>query len=253
MNADIVVTIHGRDSADLGRKIEAIDALARMPQEMPPEPDLPSPPIVKPPIEKAPYFDIGSATGKAGDIVNLVVEAGCRFPITGFHIGGGCGKHLDPDHVEPGFGSGYGKFEAIGVKLGAFLTSYLNAEDLIHDEPNHQHDHFWSAFNMVKSDPHRALPEEWWEYAIGFFSIDQERTVPPTTIPSGTKLFTLNVKILTGTASGTYVVTCLDEHYYTQSRQRRRDFLYTANTDSPFARGGVTKLDLTGGTITVEA
>lgn len=247
MNADIVVTVHGRDSVDLGRKIEAIDALARMPQEMPPEPGLPGvPPVVKPPIEKAPYFDIGSANGKAGDIVDLVVEAGCRFPITGFHIGGGVGMIHDIAR------SGYGKFEAIGVKLGAFLTNFLKAEDMIHDEPSHQHDHFWSMFQFVKSDPHRALPEEWWEYALGFFSIDQERTAPATTIPSGTELFTLKVKILTGTALGTYVVTCLDEHYYTQSTQRRRDFLYTANTDSPFASGGVTKLDLTGGTITVD-
>ncbi len=245
MNSDVIVTVHGQDSADFGRKVEAIDAIARAPQKLPPGP------IVHPPIESPapeppkPYFDIGDAIGKAGDTVKLEVEAGCRYTMNGFHIGGGCG-------LQPNF-PGYGKFEAIGAKLGPFLRDYLKAEDLIHDEPNHQHDHFWSIFNMMKHDPQHALPEEWWEYAIGFFSLDQKKGVPPTTIPSGTLLFTLEVKILDGTPPGEYEVTCLDEHYYTHSRQRRRDFMFTADTDSPFASGGVTKLELTGGKITVTA
>lgn len=245
MNADIVFKVHGRDSSDLGRKIEAIDAIARTPQEVPP--GLPGevpvvlpggPPGVLLP-EVKPYFDIGDAEGKAGELVTLSIVGGCRYPTTGFHIGGGL--------------SGYGKFEAVGAKLGPFLKAYLEAEDVIHDEPNHQHEHFWSIFQMVKAKPHRALPTEWWEYAIGFFSLGQKRTVPPTTIPSGQEIFALQVKILEGTAPGVYDLSCLDETYYTHSHQRRRDFMFTADRDSEFARGGITKLDLAGGKITVVA
>lgn len=199
-----------------------------------------------PPSLPAPYFDIGEATGKAGETVSLSVEGRCRFLVNGFHIGGGCGK-LDVER------SGYGLFEAVGVKLGAFLRGYLKAKDLIHDEPMHQHDHFWSVFQMAKWDPSKALPEEWWDFAIGFFSLDQERSAPPTTIPSGTELFTLEVKILPGTAPGEYDVTCRDEWYYTRSHQRRRDFLYTTDRDSEFASGGITKLELGGGKIVVVA
>lgn len=211
---------------------------------LPPDGGTPNPIDHLPP--SLPYFDIGDATGKAGETVSLSVEGGCRFPINGFHIGGGCGK-LDVPR------SGYGLFEVVGVKLGAFLRAYLKAEDMLHDEPMHQHDHFWSIFQMAKARPHRALPEEWWSFALGFFSIDQERQVPPTTIPSGTELFTLEVKILEGTEPGEYDVTCLDKHYFTQSHRRRLDLMFTANTDSPFASGGVTKLELGGGKITVTA
>ncbi len=240
MNANVTFKVHGQDSADFGRKVEAIDAIARAPQEMPPGlpptippviPDLPDPVLPKP------YVDIGDATGKAGDIVELEVEAGCRFRTNGFHIGGGCGKIDEPR-------SGYGLFEATGTTLGPYLTAYLKSHGL--------EDH-WSIFQMVKAQPHRALPEEWWEYAVGFFSMGQERTVSPVQIPSGTKLFTLKIKILAGTPPGEYEVTCKDEWYYTNAHQRRRDFMFTADRDSPLASGGVTKLELTGGRITVTA
>ncbi len=214
---------------------------------LPPNGGTPSPIDPLPPSLPAPYFDIGEATGKAGETVSLSVEGGCRFPITGFQIGGGVGIRPFAER------NGYGRFEAIGTKLGAFLRAYLKAEDMLHDEPMHQHDHFWSIFQMAKGRPHRALPEEWWSFALGFFSIDQERQVPPTTIPSGTELFTLEIKILEGAEPGKYDVTCLDEWYYTQSHQRRLDLMFTANTDSPFASGGVTKLELGGGIIRVVA
>ncbi len=244
MNSDIIVTVYGRDHAEFGRKVEAIDAIARTPQELPPGPIDPHPPVLPPiglpPIIKPPptipkpYFDIGDATGKPGDVVELSVEGGCRFPMRGYHIGGGLG--------------GYGKFEAVGAKLGPFLTNYLEAEGMVHDEPNHQHEHFWSIFQMAQKK-NGAHPTEWWEYAIGFFSLGQERIVPPTTIPSGTLIFTLQVRILAETPPGKYPFTCEDEHYFTTNRQRRRDFLYT--TDSDVSRSGITKLELTGGTITV--
>ena len=50
-----------------------------------------------------------------------------------------------------------------------------------------------------------------------------------------------------------YELSCKDEFYYTHSRQRRRDFLYTTDSDSEFASGGVTKVDCQGGTLTVVA
>lgn len=217
-----------------------VDGIIGAPPPEDPGPPVPIGPGIEPPLARLPYFDIGEATGKAGETVSLSVEGGCRFLTNGFHIGGGC--------------AGYGKFEAVGVKLGAFLRGYLQAEDMIHDQPMHQHEHFWSIFKMVKGGtPAYALPEEWWEFAMAFFSLDQKRTVPPVTIPSGVELFTLEVKILADTPPGNYQFSCKDEHYYTQPHQRRRDFMYTTDRDSEFARGGITKLDLTGGEITVIA
>ncbi len=259
-NADVVVKVHGQDAADLGRKIEAIDTIARMPQEVPEAPGIPGiiPPIGppdKPPVDVIkPYFDIGDGSGKAGDTVELVVEAGCRFATNGFHIGGGCGKLDEPR-------SGYKMFEATAWKLGDFLTSYLKSQGLIVEKkdaagavvPGEWVDEYWSLFQMVKHDPHRALPEEWWELALAFFSMSQERNVPSIVIPSGTALFSLRIKILEGTAPGEYDVTCEDEHYWTHSRPRRRDFLFTADRDSPFASGGITKVETFGGKITVVA
>ncbi len=244
MNSDVIVTVHGQDSADFGRKVEAIDAIARAPQEMPPGPVVP--PIILPPIEPPvpeppkPYFDVGDGSGKPGDTVELIVEAGCRFQTNGFHIGGGCG-------VLPGDPkSGYGRFEATGATIGQFLTDYFKTHGLIDDHDggeNYHHD-----FQMVKFDPERALPEEWWQYTVLFFSLNPQLQAPPTEIPSGTELFTVKIKILPGTPAGEYTVTCLDEYYYTHSRPRRRDWMFTGKVS-----GGYTKLDLRGGVITVTA
>ena len=144
-------------------------------------------------------------------------------------------------------------YEAVGVDLGEYLTSYFKAQGLIVEKDGAWVDQYWSLFQMAKHDPHRALPEEWWEFAVGFWSMAQERTVPPVEIPSGTALFTLKIRILEGTAPGEYDVTCEDEHYWTHSRTRRRDFMFTAGRDSQFARGGITKVETIGGKITVLA
>lgn len=253
MQADVAVTVHARDARTLGERIEFIQEYARMPDlpDVPNVPDRPDRPEVpdKPQVP-TPYFDIGDATGKPGDVVTLSVEGGCLQHATGFHIGGGVG--LDPE-VER---SGYGKFVAKGTKLGSFLRSYLKAQGLIVEEERDgqkvEVDQYWSIFQFFKyvakaqSNP---LPEEWWEYAVGFFSMEQERFADAVQIPNGTELFTLDVQILPETKPGEYVVTCKDEWYYATGRPRRRDFLYTSETDGP--PGGWTKIETNGGTITV--
>ena len=193
----------------------------------------------RPPTTRQPYFDVGDGQGKAGDTVAIPVLGGCRFPVNGFHIGGGVGKTNEPR-------SGYGLFEAVGVDLGLFLLEYLTK--------NRMEQTYWADFEMIKHDPHRALPEEWWQYAMAFFSIKEERKpLPPIQIPVDTLLFTLRIKILEGTPPGEYELTCKDEHYYTNSRPRRRDWLYTTDRDSPLASGGVTQVDCQGGKLTVIA
>jgi len=190
------------------------------------------PPPDPAPTTRQPYFDLGNAEGKAGDIVQIKMIGGCRHPVNGFHIGGGLAE--------------YGKFEAQGALLGPFLQAYLDANNLS--------DHYWSIFQMVNWNDNKALPEEWWEYAMSTFSISQRSApLPPIQIPVDTILFTLQIKILDGTDPGTYPLTCKDEFYYTNTNQRRRDFLYTTDKDSEFASGGVTKVDCTGGNITVLA
>lgn len=192
----------------------------------------PDAPVEPPATTREPYFDLGDGEGKAGDVITIPMLGGCRHAVTGFHIGGGL--------------AGYGKFEAQGAKLGAFVQSYLNAKQM--------GDAYWSGFNMAKHDPHKALPEEWWDYAMAFFSISQERgPIEPIQIPVDTELFTVQIKILEGTAPGVYDLSCEDERYWTHSRPRRRDFLYTTNRDSEFARGGVTRVETSGGKLTVLA
>lgn len=206
-----------------------------------PEPGPPETlPPVEPPEEKKPYFDVGDATGKRGDTVSISVEGGCLGATNGFHIGGGVG--LLPDVPR----SGYGNFQAVRVELGEYLHDYLKAQGAITVDPQGKEtDHYWSIFQFIKHDPHRALPEEWWEYALGFFSISQERIIPPIPIPSGTELFRLKIKILATTDPGEYELTCKDEHYYTHSRQRRREFLYTNDHQ------GYTLIETFGGKLTV--
>jgi hypothetical protein len=212
----------------------------------PTDPITPAPP--PPPTVRRPYFDIGDGEGKPGEVVEIVVEAGCVHPINGFHIGGGVG--LLPN-VER---SGYGLFRGVGVKLGPFLRGYLMEQDLLHDEPFHRHDHYWSGFQFIQARPSRPFPEEFWEYAIGFFSLDQQRAgIDPVAIPGGTELFTLQIEILDGTPEAQYTLTCEDEHYWTHGRVRRRDYLFTANAESPFASGGVTKIETFPGLLRVRA
>jgi len=244
MNADVIVTVHGRDHTDFGRKVEAIDAIARAPQEMPPGPTVP--PVILPPIETPvpvppkPYFDVGDGSGKPGDTVEISVEGGSVGAVSGFHIGGGVGRIPDEPRT------GYGNFQAVGVTLGKYLHDYLLAQGAITvDDQGKETAHYWSIFQFVQHEPHRPFPEEWWEYALGFFSISQERSIPPIPIPNGTELFTLQVKILALTDPGVYDLTCEDEHYWVHSRPRRRDFMYTNE------RQGYTKIETFGGKLTV--
>ena len=67
-----------------------------------PQPVVPAPP--PPPKVRVPYFDVGDGEGRPGDLVDIVVEAGCVHEITGFHIGGGVGMLPNVER------SGYGKF-----------------------------------------------------------------------------------------------------------------------------------------------
>lgn len=200
----------------------------------------PQPPLipVTPPTERIPYFDVGDVTGVPGETVYVRVEGGCLHPITGFHACGGGGKTDKPR-------SGYGNSRVTGVILGPFLRRHLKEQGAIHDEPDHLHNHYWSRFQFFDWETHHPLPEEWWEFAIGFFSLDQKRTVEPLAIPSGTHLFTLHIEILKDTKPGVYELTCLDEHYYLNSRVKRRDLEYTYSTQ------GFTKVETYGGKLTV--
>lgn len=226
------VTIDARTSAELEVALTEL----RGPQVAPPPgqgpPGTLDPPVDFPPTTRQPYFDLGDAHGRAGEIVSINMVGGCRHPVNGFHIGGGL--------------AGYGVFEAQDAKLGDFLVDYLKANGMA--------DSYWSGFNMVKAKPHRALPTEWWDYAMAFFSLSQARAnVKPIQIPVDTLLFTVQIKILEGTEPGVYELSCKDEFYYTNSTPRRRDFLYTTDRDSEFASGGVTKIDTHGGNLTVLA
>lgn len=228
----IDVNIDARTPAELDQILLELRGPVVAPPPGQSGPGVIDPPTEPPPTTRQPYFDLEDAEGKAGDIIPIRMIGGCRHPVNGFHIGGGL--------------SGYGKFEAQSAQLGPFLQAYLDANSL--------GDAYWSIFQMVRWDENKALPEEWWEYAMSTFSISQ-RSAPlaPIQIPVDTWLFTLHVKILEVTDPGVYHLTCKDEEYYTNSHQRRRDFLYTTDKDSEFASGGVTKVDCKGGKITVLA
>jgi hypothetical protein len=206
-----------------GELVEVSDGPVTLPISPPngggegPSQPQPPPPPPAPPPSRVPYFDVGDGEGRPGEIVEISVEAGCASPMSGFHIGGGVGVLPNVER------SGYGKFQAVEVSLGKYLTTYLTARGAIENGV----EKFWSIFQFVNWEEHSSLPEEWYEYAVGFFSLSQERTIPPIPIPGGTELFTLKIRILPGTPDGQYTLTCKDEYYYTNSRQRRRDFLFT--------------------------
>lgn len=205
----------------------------------PVEPPIGVVPTPPPPTTRQPYFDVGDGSGKVGELVEIPMIGGCRYPVNGFHIGIGLG--------------GYGNFEMEGFVLGEFLTEYMKAQGLITvDEHGKWTDHYWSGWNMVKHEPHHALPTEWCDVAVATFSLSQKRgPTPPIQIPVDTELFTFQIRVLPNASIGEHDLVCKDEYLYTQSRQRRRDFLYTTDRDSEFASGGVTKVDCKGGTLTV--
>jgi len=208
------VNVQATNDVEIGRKVRAIKRIAAEPIENGQPPDGGDKPTAAP----VPYFDIGEATGKPGETVGIPVEAGCLNPVTGYHIAGGVGL----DSKVPG--GGYGKFRAVGTTLGRYLAEYFESQGL----SNHQ-----DFFQFASWESHRALPEEWWESFIGFYSIAQKKHLPPVVIPSGTHLFTLQIEILPNTAPGEYELTCKDEYYYTHDRQRRRDLMQRSNAKWP--------------------
>lgn len=232
-----VVNVQATNDADIGRKVRAIKELASETSDIP-EPDKPvdpAPPTAPP--APVPYFEIGEAAGKPGETVTVSVRAGCQYPMDGFHLIGGVG--LLPDAR-----SGYGKFRAVGVELGRWLRLYLKANNLIHDEPDHEEEHFFSTFSFVDWKQ-RALPEEWWQYGLALLSIDQKRLLDPIPIPYGTELFRLRIEILPNTKPGVYKLTCKDNWYYTQSDRWRRDITYT------YSPQGFTKVETRSGKLLV--
>ena len=183
------------------------------------------------PTTRHPYFDLGDAQGKVGELVSIPMIGGCRHPVNGLHIGIG----LD----------GYGNFKMEGFTLGDFLKDYFAANNML--------DSYWSGFNMV-SRVQGALPTEWCDVVVAMFSISQKRApLPSIQIPVETELFSFQIRILEGAALGEHELTCLDEVYFTRKQRRRRDFLFTTDRESEFARGGVTKISTHGGILTVVA
>jgi hypothetical protein len=188
--------------------------------------------IVAPPTEPAgPFFDIGDATGKKGDEVLVSVYGGSVLPMSGFHIGGGCG--LNPN-VER---SGYSNLRAKGVHLGSYLTDYLTSHDALSSA--------FQRFEMIEwGEVNHPLPEEWWQYALGFFTLSGGQIIPPIPIPQGTELFQVSFEILTD-KPGELGLTCINNHYYTQKKRRRRAWCYTGEGQ------GQHRVDCNGGKLVV--
>lgn len=191
--------------------------------------------ISEAPKQRTPYFDVGNATGSPGETVTVSVEAWCPHHIDGFHIGGGVGKTADPR-------SGYGKFRAVGVELGDYLKNYFTARGGYNDNGTPK---FFNEFQFIDWDTHQALPEEFWEYGLGFWSIGSAEQYDPIPIPSGTKLFSVQIEILPNTPPGEYELTCKDNHYYTQDRIKRRNYEYT------YKPQGFTAVECFSGKLTV--
>lgn len=189
-------------------------------------PERPLGPPPTQPAERKPFFQVGEASGKPGDIVEVPVYGGCLEKIDGFHIGGGVGKTEEER-------SGYQKFQAQSAALSPYLADYLAGQDP------------FLKFQFMDWNENKALPEEWWEYSCLFFSIASRVTIPPVMIPSGVELFRVKIRILPTTPAREYELTCKDEHYYTNAVQRRRDWTYT------FAPQGYTEVECIGGKLTV--
>lgn len=259
MKNSILVDVIWNDPAELSDKIDRINKIAApgvlAPQLTPqPSPTVTSgspvvldpikiPVVVStppPPVERVPWFQMGDVEGKPGDLVKVPVYGWCSHRIEGFHIGGGVG--LLPDV------SGYGQFRAVGVTLGQYLHDYLLTQGAIEvktsDGTKEEVSHHYSAFQFIDASYH-ALPEEFWEYFLGFYSLSQKRSIPPILIPPGTELFRLKIEIHAGTPKGQYTLTCKDEHFWTHDRVRRRDYMYN------YSPQGFTKVECISGKLTV--
>lgn len=229
------------DSAhDLRSIIDQIEEWYEDPDESEPDsevsdriPDLDS--AFDSPTQRVPYFDVGNATGKPGETVSVSVEAWCPHHIDGFHIGGGVGKTDEPR-------SGYGKFRAVGVELGDYLKNYFTARGGYNDDGIPK---FFNEFQFIDWYTHQALPEEFWEYGLGFWSTGSAEQYEPIPIPAGTKLFSVKIEIFPGTPPGEYELTCKDNHYYTQDRIKRRNYEYT------YKPQGFTAIECFSGKLTV--
>jgi hypothetical protein len=200
----------------------------------------PGPEINPEPVpSRTPWFQVGNAKGAVGDIVEVPVIGGCVYHIDGFHIGGGLGG---PTNKKTG-GSGYGTLRLDDVVLGSYLTDYFQAQGMIADDGSEM---FYSDYQMATWANDGALPEEFWEFAIGFFSVLSKEEIKPVTIPSGTELFKLKIEILPAAhGRGTLPLSCRDNYYYTQQVYRRRDYTYT------YPPQGFTQIETADGELTI--
>lgn len=231
MEFEQLVTVQATNDVEIGRKVREIKRIAAEPIAEPPKEDE-APADPPPDPAPVPYFDIGDAAGKAGETVEIVVEAGCLHPMTGWDIGGGVGLLGDPRTA------GYGMFRAVGAKLGPFLSRYLKVQDAhLHDKGDEVGQHYFSRFHFTDWDNDGALPEEWWRFTVGLFSLEHQVTLEPIPIPIGTHLFTLMIEIHASTRPGEYELTCKDEWYYRQQHKRRVDFSWT------YSPQGFTKIE----------
>lgn len=231
-NDRLIVEVISLDAEDFATKIEQIGYIANStPEEQlkqQEESEAPPPP----PPTRTPWFQVMEGKGKPGDTVKVPVIGGCVFPMDGFHIAGGGGELEDVDR------SGYGKLVATGVELAPYLADYLEAQGI--------GDSYWKKFQFANWDDDKALPSEWWQFGLGFFSLDKRYLAPPIPIPPATELFQITFKVPDNAKPGELVLTCADNRYYTQSVQRRIDVEYT------FDPQGFTAVECFPGKFTVE-
>lgn len=166
------------------------------------------------PAERVPWFQMGQGEGKPGDLVEVPVYGGCLHKIDGFHVAGGCATQ---------------RLVAKSAKLSSYLGDYLKGQDP------------FIKFQYIE----RGLPESWWEFAIGFFSLAGRTMFPPITVPNGTELFRVTFLVKDDILPETAELVCADEYFYTHKVQRRRDLTYT------YSPQGFTKVECISGKFTV--
>ena len=192
------------------------------------EPAAPAPPVVipppvappvvpAPPAVKKPYFRVGSATGKAGETVEVPVFGGCSGAMSGFHFGVGCGDW---------------QTKPTKVVLSKYLADYVQDAGPLE---------IMRYFGFDEA----VGPSAFVEYALGLWT--SNAMMEPLPIPPDTELFRITFQLAVEAAPTVLELIAKDEFWYTQGNPMRRNYVYT-NSDQ-----GWHDINMVSGQITVVA
>ncbi len=184
--------------------IEPRQPVAPAPPSVPAPPVAPIvPPVVPQPPQMQPWVSVGSATGKAGEIVRVSVHGYCPNPTSGWHIGLGCGNWT----IRP-----------TGVDLGHFFKNFLGGVPPSFNE-----------LTYYDSEGANAAigPSAFMEHGFGMWVNEKGELLNPVSVPAGTLLFTVQFQIPDGEKPAKHTLIATQDFWHTQDDPFRKHYEFT--------------------------